>query len=129
MPQRVMRRVQHPMRNRGLPVGVGSSYVSAMSMPQPIAETAPEVQELTAYDIRHLVTYLRLLDADEEGADWQEVARIVLALDPEDDEVRAKRTWVSHLARARWMAAEGHRLLLSVDQELWDANRPRPLAS
>lgn len=117
------------MRNRGLPVGVGSSYVSAMSMPQPIAETAPEVQELTAYDIRHLVTYLRLLDADEEGADWQEVARIVLALDPEDDEVRAKRTWVSHLARARWMAAEGHRLLLSVDQELWDANRPRPLAS
>lgn len=124
-----MRRAQHPMRNRGLPGGVGSSYISAMSMPQTIAETAPEVQELTAYDIQHLVTYLRLLDADEEGADWQEVARIVLALDPEDDEVRAKRTWVSHLARARWMATEGHRLLLSVEQELWDANRPRPLAS
>ncbi len=117
------------MRNRGLPSGVGSSYVSAMSMPPAIAEAAPEVEELTAYDIRHLVTYLRLLDADDEGADWQEVARVVLALDPEGDEVRAKRTWVSHLVRARWMATEGHRLLLSVDQELWAANRPRPLAS
>jgi hypothetical protein len=124
-----MRRAQHPMRNRGLPGELGSSYVSAMSMPPAFAETAPEVEELTAYDIHHLVTCLRLLDADDEGADWQEVARVVLALDPEGDEVRAKRTWVSHLARARWMAREGHRLLLSVDQELWAANRPHPLAS
>jgi hypothetical protein len=26
---------------------------------------------LTGYDQQHLVTYLRLLDADAEGADWQ----------------------------------------------------------
>ncbi len=108
---------------------IGPSYVSAMPTMPNVAEAAPDVEELTAYDITHLVTYLRLLDADEEGADWREVARIVLALDPEDDEVRSKRTWVSHLARARWMASEGHRLLLSVDQELWDGNRPHPLAS
>jgi hypothetical protein len=35
------------------------------------------------YDQQHLVTYLRLLDADGEGADWQVVAKIVLHIDPE----------------------------------------------
>jgi hypothetical protein len=124
-----MRGPQRVMRHGELPGGFRPSYVSAMSYTPPVAEAAPEVEELTAYDIRHLVTYLRLLDADDEGAAWQEVARIVLALDPEADEVRAKRTWVSHLVRARWMAEEGHRLLPDVDQELWDGNRPHPLAS
>ncbi len=100
-----------------------------MSAKPPITDTAPDVEILTAYDISHLVTYLRLLDADDEGADWEEVARIVLGLDPERDEVSAKRTWASHLARARWMSEEGYRLLPNVDQTLWDANRPRPLAS
>ena len=37
---------------------------------------------LTGYDERHAVTYLRLLDADAEGADWREVAKIVLHIDP-----------------------------------------------
>jgi hypothetical protein len=35
---------------------------------------------LTGYDEQHLVTYLRLLDADAEGAEWEEVAKIVLHL-------------------------------------------------
>ena len=117
------------MHNRGLPARGRPSYVSGMSITPPIAEAAPEVEVLTAYDIQHLITYLRLLDADDEGADWQEAARIVLALDPVADEARAKRVWLSHLVRARWMASDGHRLLLEVDQQLWDANRPHPLAS
>lgn len=100
-----------------------------MSETTTVAEAAPDIVELTAYDIRHSITYLRLLDADNEGADWEEVARIVLGLDPVEDETGAKRTWVSHLVRARWMAKEGRLFLLSVDQELWEANRPRPLAS
>ena len=95
----------------------------------PIADTAPEVEELTAYDIRHAITYLRLLDADNEAADWKEVASIVLALDPETDADGANRTWASHLARARWMARTGYRFLLSVDRDLWDANRPNRHAS
>jgi hypothetical protein len=33
---------------------------------------------MTGYDEQHLVTYLRLLDTDAEGADFQEVAKIVL---------------------------------------------------
>jgi len=39
----------------------------------------------------HLVTYLRLLDADADGADWREVATIVLNLDVEKDQGRAQR--------------------------------------
>jgi hypothetical protein len=30
---------------------------------------------LTVYDEEHLLTYLRLLDANAEGADWREVAQ------------------------------------------------------
>ena len=49
-------------------------------MPQSpqVADTAPDEPFLTGYDMAHLVTYLRLLDADAEGADWREVAAIVL---------------------------------------------------
>jgi hypothetical protein len=67
---------------------------------------------LTAYDERHLVTYWRLLDADAEGADWREVARIVLHLDPELDFDRARRVFESHLSRAKWMTEHGYRHVL-----------------
>ena len=44
----------------------------------PVSDTAPAESVLTGYDEQHLVTYLRLLDADAEGADWREVAKVVL---------------------------------------------------
>ena len=44
----------------------------------PVADTAPDAEVLTRYDEQHLVTYLRILDADAEGADWTEVASVVL---------------------------------------------------
>jgi hypothetical protein len=36
-----------------------------------VADTAPSNSVLTAYDEEHVITYLRLLDADAEGADWR----------------------------------------------------------
>ena len=77
-----------------------------------IADRAPTAPLLTDYDQRHLGTYLRLLDAEEDGADWQEVARIVLHLDPERDRDRARLAFETHLARARWMTKHGYRHLL-----------------
>ena len=65
----------------------------------PVADQAPVADGLTDYDHEHLVTYLRLLDADAEGADWNEVARIVLHIDPSREPDRARRAWESHLAR------------------------------
>jgi hypothetical protein len=80
----------------------------------PVDEVAPVAAELTDYDQAHRITYLRLLDADAEGADWREVARIVLNLDPDAEPDRAHRIWESHLARAHWMTTAGYRHLLSL---------------
>jgi hypothetical protein len=55
---------------------------------------------------------LRLLDADNEGADWREVAKLVLRIDPAIDPERAKLAWASHLERAKWMVKSGHGYLL-----------------
>jgi hypothetical protein len=78
----------------------------------PVDDLAPEGDVLTRYDQEHLVTYLRLLDADAEGAEWTEVARIVLYIDPLQEPERARRAWESHLARAKWMTEHGYRDLL-----------------
>lgn len=82
-------------------------------MNQPaLLDTPPGEPRVTAYDLAHKVVYLRLLDAAAEDADWQEVARIVLGLDPDRDPYRARRIHDSHLARARWMTEAGYRDLL-----------------
>jgi hypothetical protein len=77
-----------------------------------VADEAPSRSILTGYDEQHLITYLRLLDAERDGADWTEVARIVLHLDPDHEPERARRAWETHLARARWMTEHGYRHLL-----------------
>lgn len=77
-----------------------------------VADEAPTAPVLTGYDEQHLVTYLRLLDAEEDEADWEEAALIVLHIDPVHEPERARRAWESHLARARWMTKSGYRHLL-----------------
>jgi hypothetical protein len=73
---------------------------------------APDISELTDYDRSHMQTYLRLLDAAEEGADWPEVVQIVFGLDPRADPERARIMHESHLARARWISAHGYKGLI-----------------
>ena len=75
-------------------------------------DSPPLTDRVNAYDEAHLATYLRLLDAADEGADWREVVKIVFGLDAEDDPERAKQMHDSHLARARWMTEHGYRHLL-----------------
>lgn len=77
-----------------------------------VADTAPDDALLTPYDYEHIITYLRLLDANAEGADWREVSRIVLHIDPDHEPARARRAHESHLARALWTANTGYRHLL-----------------
>ena len=77
-----------------------------------VANEAPTAPILTGYDEEHLITYLRLLDAETDGADWKEVARIVLHLDPDREPNRARGAWKTHLARAHWMTEQGYRHLL-----------------
>lgn len=82
-------------------------------MTTPTFEDAPPADEhITAYDECHFITYLRLLDAADEGADWREVAAIVFGLDPVAEPDRSRRVYDGHLGRARWMTTHGYRHLL-----------------
>ena len=77
-----------------------------------VADDLPWSDGITEYDELHFITYLRLLDAEEQGADWREVARIVLHRDPAAEPDRTRRCWDVHMKRAHWMVEHGHQRLL-----------------
>ena len=89
-----------------------------------VADRAPSADDVTLYDEQHLITYLRLLDADVRGAVWQEVAWIVLQRDPISEPEQARRCWESHLARAHWMMTRGYRALLNQVAEQFQVSKP-----
>lgn len=78
----------------------------------PVADAPPDSPVLTGYDEQHLITYLRILDAQFYGASWQEVAKVVLHIDPSTEPERARRVWESHLARAVWLRDSGFHSLI-----------------
>lgn len=82
------------------------------------ADRAPEVAQLTAYDESHLTAYLRLLDADDNGADWRETVAAILGVNAAAEPQRAKTMHDSHLARARWMTEVGYAHLLGCERSL-----------
>jgi hypothetical protein len=83
----------------------------------PFDDRPPAGDCITDYDERHFVIYLRILDAEEEGADWREVADIVFGLDADREPERARAVHASHLERARWMTTHGYRHLLEKSRE------------
>ena len=76
------------------------------------ADDVPWADTLTPYDEARLCVYLRLLDAEAEGADWREVARIVLKRDATAEPDRARRCWEAHVKRARWIAESCYNRLM-----------------
>lgn len=81
-------------------------------MPPDFEDTPPDGEELTDYDRSHMKLYLRLLDATNDGADWEEIANVLFGLDASKEPERAHHVVDSHLARARWMTEHGYRRLL-----------------
>lgn len=77
-----------------------------------VADQAPSADVLTQYDSDHLTIYLRILDAEADGAEWTEVAQIVLGMDAAREPERARIAWESHLKRARWLTEHGYRDLV-----------------
>ncbi|WP_263854079.1 DNA -binding domain-containing protein [Sphingomonas parva] len=73
---------------------------------------------ITPYDEAHFTDYLRLLDADADGADWREAVAVIFDIDPGREPERAERMHATHLARARWMTEVGYAHLLTRDGEL-----------
>ena len=90
------------------------------------ADLAPSDQALTPYDEEPLVTYLCMLDANADGADWREVSRIVLHIDAEREPDRARRAYNNHLARAKWRTEVGYRLLLRREHGSFDGHGSTP---
>lgn len=79
-----------------------------MKQQQKFLDEPPTGDALTAYDREHLKTYLRLLDAEADGAGWAEIAECLFGLDPSKEPERAERVYASHLARARWISEHGY---------------------
>lgn len=77
----------------------------------------PQLDRVSAYDEAHLSSYVRLLDAEAEGADWREIVTIIFGVDPDKAPERAKRMYHSHLARAHWMTEKGYRHLLEAPMQ------------
>lgn len=68
---------------------------------------------LTAYDQANVKLYLRLLDAEAQGASWMEVVEALFGISVDAEPDRAARVHGSHLARARWMTESGFAGLLA----------------
>lgn len=77
-----------------------------------ILDAPPAGADFTDYDRQHVTTYVRMLDAERAGAGWEEVARVLLRIDPGADPARARQRYDTHLARAKWIAESGYRDLL-----------------
>ena len=90
----------------------GMTMRAPVELDPDVDDEAPTGDYITKYDERHFVTYLRLLDAKAEDADWKEVAQIVLHRDPVSEEFRTYRCWQSHLERAQWLSREGYKRML-----------------
>ena len=63
-------------------------------------------------DRDRIKTCLRVLDAETDGADWQDIARIVLNLDVTANPGGARSEYLEHLAEARRLVADGYRDLI-----------------
>lgn len=74
-------------------------------------DEAPGGDQLTDYDRRNVKLYVRLLDAEADGAEWQEAVTVLFGIDPEAEPERARRVHDTHLARAHWMTEHGYKLL------------------
>lgn len=77
-----------------------------------VADTAPSAEHVTDYDHAHAAMYLRLLDAVEAKASWEEIAQALLEIDAACEPERARRRYETHLARAQWLTSHGYRDLL-----------------
>lgn len=70
-----------------------------------ISKCAPSSDQVVEYDRRNLALYAALIEADDSGRDWREVACSIMRLDLEQPDAEA--CWRSHLERARWIISDG----------------------
>ncbi|MBA1142354.1 MULTISPECIES: DNA -binding domain-containing protein [Mesorhizobium] len=78
-----------------------------------IADDVPWSDSLTSYDKEHFTVYLRILDACADNASEEEMAALILGIDPVVDPVRARKALRSHIDRANWIVTTGYKELFA----------------
>ncbi len=87
----------------------------------PFEDAPPPGEAITPYDLAHLDTYLRLLDASRDAtACWKEAVAVLFGLDVAQDPERARHMHNTHLARAQWFSEHGYRQLAALQQKPLD---------
>ncbi|BCH34885.1 hypothetical protein MesoLjLc_68150 [Mesorhizobium sp. L-8-10] len=82
-------------------------------MKRKVQDEVPWSDNLTAYDNEHFTIYMRLLDASADDASEDEMAQLVLGIDPMREPERARMAVRSHLDRANWMVTTGYKELFA----------------
>ncbi|RWQ17665.1 DUF2285 domain-containing protein [Mesorhizobium sp.] len=73
-----------------------------------LSDEVPWSDGLTPYDKENFTTYMRLLDACADDASEEEMAHLILGIDPAREPERARKALRSHLDRANWMVTTGY---------------------
>lgn len=74
-------------------------------------ESPPESDTVTAYHRRCFKHYITLIDANASGIEWDEAYQRAFGREVGEDGEKARRQYLSHLARARWMLTVRYSLL------------------
>ncbi|RWA59006.1 MAG: DUF2285 domain-containing protein [Mesorhizobium sp.] len=78
-----------------------------------LSDKVPWSDRLTAYDREHFTTYMQLLDAYADNATEEEMAHLILGIDPAREPERARKALRSHLERANWIVTTGYKDLFA----------------
>ncbi|MDF3156449.1 hypothetical protein P3C58_31355 [Mesorhizobium sp. XAP10] len=79
----------------------------------PFADEVPWSDRITPYDKDHFTTYMRLLEASADNATEEEMAHVILGIDPAREPERARIVLRSHLDRANWVVTSGYKDLFA----------------
>ncbi|UVC15333.1 DNA -binding domain-containing protein [Mesorhizobium onobrychidis] len=78
-----------------------------------LRDEVPWSESLTSYDRQHFKIYLRILDACADNASIEEMADLILGIDPALEPVRARQAVRSHIDRANWIVTTGYKELFA----------------
>lgn len=82
-------------------------------MTSEVREDIPWADTLTDYDNAHFTLYLQLLSSSADNATEDDMARLVLGIDPAQEPDRARRALRSHLDRVNWLMTSGYKELFA----------------
>ncbi|WP_353728193.1 hypothetical protein [Mesorhizobium sp.] len=78
-----------------------------------IMEEVPWSDAITVYDKENFTIYMQILDACADNAPIEEMAELILGIDPALEPVRARNAVRSHIDRANWMVTTGYKELFA----------------